>query len=301
MKFYENLDRLINLPSPRVLAATLAAAALVVIAGLLLLLGRRHWVGRVLTSLGLIVIMVTLFAVREQTITERQTAIVSSTRPRFSERTLRYANAGLLAVPTLSAVVVASVYLSFRRKRRAEVPRFLKAGRKHLVQKDFEAALLAYNQAIHIAPHLSEGYCRRASVYRAMGHPALALADLDRALVHDPRLAAAYLERGKIRTEVGDLDAALEDFGQLMKIRGNDPDTLLNRGICLMKKGLPHDAADDFRRVIKLTNHSDFAEPAKAFLRQCEPESAAAPITPGLNAAAPSPYSSKPTAQDYVV
>ena len=71
-----------------------------------------------------------------------------------------------------------------------------------------------------------------------------------------------------MRTESGDLDGALADFGQLMLIRANDPDTYLQRGVCLVKKGLVDDAVADFHRVLKLTNHSDYAEPAKDYLRQ---------------------------------
>ncbi len=81
----------------------------------------------------------------------------------------------------------------------------------------------------------------------------------------------AYLERGKTRTETWRLRTrALADFQQLMIIRANDPEFYLNRGICLMKKGQSSEAAADFERVLKLTNHSDFAEPAKKFLRQFE-------------------------------
>ena len=172
------------------------------------------------------------------------------------------------------------------------MPRHIKAGLKHLYQKEYEAALLEYNQAIHIAPDLAEGYSRRAAVYQAMGHPSLALADLDRALMHDPRLASALLERGKIRTETGDLDHAIIDFGHLLKIRSNDPDFFLSRGICFLKKGLLEDAASDFQRVLKLTNHSDFAEPAKAYLQQCESQGRLPSAVPTPNAAAPGAYSS---------
>ena len=97
-----------------------------------------------------------------------------------------------------------------------------------------------------------------------MGKTAQAMTDLDRAIECDPRLPSAYLERGKMRTESGDFDGALADFGQLMLIRANDPDTYLQRGVCLVKKGLVDDAVADFHRVLKLTNHSDYAEPAKA-------------------------------------
>jgi tetratricopeptide (TPR) repeat protein len=196
-----------------------------------------------------------------------------------------------------------SVLLATRRRLRAQVPRHLKAGRKHFVQKEYEAALLEYNKAINFAPYSGEAFCRRGCVYRAMGRAELALADFDRAIGHDPQLTSAYLERGKTRTENGDLDGALADFQHLLLIRANDPEFYLNRGICLMKKGLSSDAAADFERVLKLTNHSDFAEPAKTYLRQVEVQAnpSSSPPTANANAPAVPPYSSKPTAQDYVL
>ena len=127
-----------------------------------------------------------------------------------------------------------------------------------------------------------------------------ALTDFDRAIERDPRFAAAYLERGRIRTESGDFDAALADFGQLMMIRANDPETYLHRGICLVKKGLFDDAAADFHRVLKLTNHSDFAEPAKNYLRAArEPGRSAAASQRQRRAGFPS--SPQPRAQDHAI
>ena len=81
----------------------------------------------------------------------------------------------------------------------------------------------------------------------------------------------------------------------------NDPDFYLSRGICLMKKGLSSEAAADFERVLKLTNHSDFAEPAKKYLHEYESHTSASSTPTGATAPAAPPYSSKPAAQDYVV
>jgi tetratricopeptide (TPR) repeat protein len=245
--------------------------------------------------------LLVLFAVRRQTVTEKFSDVVTATRPRYSERVRLFANAGLLGVPVVAGVVMFSVFMATRRKLRAQLPRHLKAGRKHLIQKEYEAALLEYNQAINVAPQMGEAYYRRGCVYRAMGNLALALADFDRAIERDPRLPAALLDRGKIRTENGDLDAALDDFQKLMIMRGNDPDFYLSRGICLMKKGLSSEAAADFERVLKLTNHSDFAEPAKKYLHEYESHTSASSTPTGATAPAAPPYSSKPAAQDYVV
>ena len=51
-------------------------------------------------------------------------------------------------------------------------------------------------------------------------------------------------------------------------MRPNDAECYLNRGVCLAKKGILSDAILDFQRVLKLTNHSDYAEPARYYLDQ---------------------------------
>ncbi len=270
MKFSAIYYRVLNWPDQTALAVAVGLGALLVIVGLLISFGRYRSLSRSLSVLGLVLIMLVLFAVRQQTVTTKVSAVVTATRPRYSERARLYAGAGLLGVPLVTGVVMSSVFLATRRRLRAQVPRHLKAGRKHFVQQEYEAALHEYNQAIQVAPHLGEAYCRRGCVFRAMGQLEFALADFDRALDRDPRLASAYLERGKTRTDHGDFDGALADYQQLMTMRANDPEFYLNRGICLMKKGQSSDAVSDFERVLKLTNHSDFAEPAKKFLRQFE-------------------------------
>jgi tetratricopeptide (TPR) repeat protein len=301
MKLSESYYRVLNSPDQTALAVALGLGALLVIVGLLISFGRHRWLSRSLSVLGLVLVILVLFAVRQQTVTTKVSAVVTATRSRYSERARLYAGAGLLGVPLVTGVVMSSVFLATRRRLRAQVPRHLKAGRKHFVQQEYEAALHEYNQAIQVAPHLGEAYCRRGCVFRAMGQLEFALADFDRAIERDPRLASAYLERGKTRTDHGDFDGALADFQQLMTLRANDPEFYLNRGICLMKKGQSSDAVSDFERVLKLTNHSDFAEPAKKFLRQFEGQ--AQSPAPATNANAPSapPYSSKPAPQDYVL
>ena len=103
-----------------------------------------------------------------------------------------------------------------------------------------------------------------------------------------------------MRTESGDFDGALADFGQLMLIRANDPDTYLQRGVCLVKKGLVNDAIADFHRVLKLTNHSDYAEPAKNYLRQALEDLAGAHAAVRTPMARPLiPSSPQPRAQDH--
>ncbi len=77
----------------------LGVAALLVIVGLLISFGRHRWLARSVSALGLVLIMLVLFAVRQQTVTTKVSAVVTATRPRYSERARLYAGAGLLGVP----------------------------------------------------------------------------------------------------------------------------------------------------------------------------------------------------------
>jgi tetratricopeptide (TPR) repeat protein len=133
-----------------------------------------------------------------------------------------------------------------------------------------------------------------------MGEKVLALADFERALERDARFAPAYMQRGKICLESGDFDSALADFGMLINLRSSDPETYLNRGICLFKKGLLREAASDFQRVLKMTNHSDYAEPAKQYLRECESSPASFPPPGGANGSPANPYAREPISPDYM-
>ena len=118
-----------------------------------------------------------------------------------------------------------------------------------------------------------------------------------------PGQIVAYIRRAKIRTENDDFDGALADFETLLTIRATDPDLYLNRGICLFRKGRINDAADDFRRVLKLTNHSDFADPAKEYLRKIEaPDAPALPFPPAeANGAPPSNVLPEPRDKDHII
>ena len=93
-----------------------------------------------------------------------------------------------------------------------------------------------------------------------------------------------------------------------MELQPSDPEVYLIRGTCLFKKGLALEAAADFQRVLKLTNHSDFAEPAKEFLRRLDghaadvPPPPAAPMNPPrANGVSESAALPEPKTEDYIL
>jgi tetratricopeptide (TPR) repeat protein len=270
--------------------ALVTAVAFVVMAVVILSMGMLRRFARALGIVGVVLIVALLWIVREQTVTVKKGRHITVTSHRYPERARLALLVGLVALPPLATVVMSSVFVSTRRRLRALVPRRLKEGRRHQAEKKFKAALREYNEAI-----------RRGSLYLTMGDKALAMADFGRAIDRDRRFAPAYLQRGKMCLENGDYDSALADYGMLMTIRANDPETHLGRGICLVKKGFMSEAAADFHRVLKLTNHSDFAEPAKHYLRECE-STAPGPLPPaGANGSASAAPSSEPAAPDFMI
>jgi tetratricopeptide (TPR) repeat protein len=259
-----------------------AAVALIVIAAVLLVAGKLRWFARALGLIALVIIMGVLYDIQGQTV---QLVSFGHSRhlPRHSPAIRIGARCGMVAVPAIAIAIMVSGWGATKRTLRSEVPQQLKSGRQLFLKQDHDSALREYNRAIQAAPELAEAYWGRGCVHHAKGDLAPALADFQKAIDSDPRFARAYLERAKIRCDLGDFDGALGDYGQLTTLQANDPALYLGRGICFMKKGHHEDAAADFRRVLKLTNHTDFAEPAKSYLHQCEPPQYPSP------ASAPSP------------
>jgi len=188
---------------------------------------------------------------------------ITVTKSRYPASTRFQIRVALLGLPAASALVMAGVLASTRRRLRSSVPDYLREGKRLLVHGELDAALAQVNQALKISPYLGEAHFLKGCIQQAKGDQDAALADFNQSLSCDPQHALGYLHRGRLRTARGDLDGALADFDQVMIMRPNDPECFLHRGVCLAQKGILSDAIMDFQRVLKLTNHSDYADPAR--------------------------------------
>ncbi len=87
------------------------------------------------------------------------------------------------------------------------------------------------------------------------------MADLDEALLLDPRSASGRTNRGFVNVARGDVTAALADFDESLRIRPDDPPTLVARGGLLREKGELGRAVEDYRRALAAAP-ADWAERA---------------------------------------
>jgi lipoprotein NlpI len=94
------------------------------------------------------------------------------------------------------------------------------------------------------------------------------LPDFNQALTFNTRSADALLHRALVHMARGFYDLALVDFNNSLDIQPYVLDGLLNRGICRVKLGDYAGAVTDFRLILHLTNHTDYADPARQHLQQ---------------------------------
>ena len=266
----ELYDRVVNWPNPMQLAVVFAVGALLIMtAALWLSLGRLRVFARVLGILGVAAIMLAMFVIHEQTIRTKVGEYITVTRSRYPQPTRFQIRVALLGLPAAATLVMIWVANSSRRRLRATVPLHLREGRKLLAQGAYQAALAEFNSALAISPYLAD----------------------------------ALFHRGCLHEVTEQVEEALADFDQVMIMRPNDAECYLNRGICLARKGVISDAILDLHRVLKLTNHSDYAEPARYYLSQLTAGNSTPGTLPSENGTdnAAGSTAIQPTGRDYVL
>jgi len=91
---------------------------------------------------------------------------------------------------------------------RAQANAHLSDGLKQAWEGNLDGAILAFDQAIAVAPDLSVAYLNRGLAYDRQGENTRAIADLDRAVRHAPQSARAYYNRSLLLRKQGDTKRA---------------------------------------------------------------------------------------------
>jgi tetratricopeptide (TPR) repeat protein len=98
-----------------------------------------------------------------------------------------------------------------------------------LVNRDFNKAIAAFNDAIKTDPENLKIVVGRGWAYQGKGQDDLAMADYNLALQKRPNLAAAYNDRGTLYLRKGALQSALDDFSSAIRYFPNGPVPYTNR------------------------------------------------------------------------
>ncbi len=90
-------------------------------------------------------------------------------------------------------------------------------------QKNYDAALADLNKSIEQENRRPDAFVFRATTYRFLDKPDLALADVDRALALSPNHTEALLERGILKRLKGDNKSARLDWLKILRIAPGSP------------------------------------------------------------------------------
>jgi tetratricopeptide (TPR) repeat protein len=85
------------------------------------------------------------------------------------------------------------------------------------MQGDYERALRDLDETIRLNPKLAAAYGNRGDVWRRKGDLGRALSDLNEALRLDPTMTPGYVTRGLVYEKNGDLERARADYDTALK------------------------------------------------------------------------------------
>jgi len=116
---------------------------------------------------------------------------------------------------------------------------------------DLDEQIRFYTEAIRLMPDFVGAYGNRGIARGEKGDLEGALGDFDEAIRLEPD-AKVYYNRGVARSEKGDLDGALADYDEAIRLDPDDVDFYYNRGTVRSEKGDLEGALADYNETVRL-------------------------------------------------
>lgn len=116
---------------------------------------------------------------------------------------------------------------------------------------DFESALADMDSAILLEPRYAGYFINRAYMKYNLDDYFGAMADYDYAISLDPSSQEAHFNRGLLRAEVGDNNKAIADFSFVLKNNPSNFMALYNRALLHMRTRQYREAVNDFTAILK--------------------------------------------------
>ena len=117
---------------------------------------------------------------------------------------------------------------------------------------DKSEKLSCYSNAIGLRPDYALAFLNRGNVLSEVGDIDAALMDYDEAIRLKPHDAFALYNRGMAYSDKGDTDRALMDYDEAIRLKSDDADAFINRGIARAGNDDVARALMDFDRAIQL-------------------------------------------------
>jgi S1-C subfamily serine protease/tetratricopeptide (TPR) repeat protein len=118
-------------------------------------------------------------------------------------------------------------------------------------KKQYQAAISVYDESIRQYPQ-AYTYINRGNARSDLGNKQDAIADYDRAIALNPKLAEAYLNRGNAKSDLGNKQGAIIDYDLAIAIKYKYANAYLNRGIIKYRMGNKQNAIADMSKAAEL-------------------------------------------------
>jgi tetratricopeptide (TPR) repeat protein len=128
-------------------------------------------------------------------------------------------------------------------------------GTAHRKCGEYSLAIADLDRAIELDPKIADAYTQRAFAYQ-QGKLNISsqqiLDDLNRAIELDTNTALPYILRGNELEKRNDHDAAIADYDKALRLNPRSYNALANRALSKMSIGKPDEASRDIRKALDL-------------------------------------------------
>jgi tetratricopeptide (TPR) repeat protein len=183
--------------------------------------------------------------------------------------TLPFFSTGVMLVPAVIFLILISRLATHSRGHRTSHERAIERNNAAMglsQRGEVAAAVEAFTSALAIDPKLHAAYYNRGNCYLRLGLLPEALVDIEASLVLNPNFVDAVALRGQILTQRGEYDLALADFDKALQMSPKSSLALSCRGNLHLAQRNYERASIDFGRALEINPNEPLAFQGRAIV-----------------------------------
>ncbi len=139
-------------------------------------------------------------------------------------------------------------------RQRPRIRAYVEASHGYVKQKErqYEAAIKHYTDALQLNPDLAEIYHNRGTLQNLLGHHESAIADWDAALARNPDFTEAYFNRGAAKTTLGDFEGGIADCSTAIECNPDAAPAYYNRAQARMGLKQYTEGIEDYDKALSI-------------------------------------------------